>query len=423
MKIAIVSDRVYPYFKGGAEKRYWEIAKHLNCLGHEVHFYTGQWPGMPKQIVVDGITLHGVYQVKKFYVNGHKSIKETLIYTIKLLPQLLMGSYDLIECEQFPLLPIFTAKAISLLRNKPLVVTWHEVWNKELWTRYLGPKGRLGFLIERSVVHMPDHIISVSCHTAQKLIQQYSLNTGNISIIPNGIDLNAICSNRMLGEKSDLIFVGRLLEHKRVDLLLKVVQYAKEYLPNIQCMIIGDGPERSELEKTARQLGVDQNIKFLGFIKDDRIVYSLIKSSRVFVLPSIREGFGIVVVEANACGIPVLVVHHQDNAASELIKEGKNGYICCLDPIELGQKVLQVINDPPQKYFATCREEAQAYSWECIGQNVEQFYKQQMSLAQKSFWSRTIGLLHNHGASQVRAKTQPELGSVHLKETTPGNAQ
>ena len=75
LKIAIVCDRVYPFFKGGVEKRYWDIAEKLIKKGHEVHFYTGQWPGMEKEMILNNIHLHGVYKVKNFYVNGKKSIK------------------------------------------------------------------------------------------------------------------------------------------------------------------------------------------------------------------------------------------------------------------------------------------------------------------------------------------------------------
>ncbi|GAI68661.1 unnamed protein product, partial [marine sediment metagenome] len=69
------------------------------------------------------------------------------------------------------------------------------------------------------------------------------------------------------------------------------------------------------------------------------------KSSKVFVLPSTREGFGIVVIEANACGIPVMTINHKDNAASDLIEEGKNGFVCQLDEKEIAKNIMKVIKN------------------------------------------------------------------------------
>ena len=84
--------------------------------------------------------------------------------------------------------------------------------------------------------------------------------------------------------------------------------------------------KKKRLGVLAQKLNLEKNIKFLGLLEDHDDVYAIIKSSKVFVLPSAREGFGIVVIEANACGIPVITVDHKDNAARDLIEEGKNGF-------------------------------------------------------------------------------------------------
>ena len=190
MKIAFVSDRPYPFFKGGAEKRYWEIARWLVEDGHEAQFYTGQWPGMARSMIIDGIKLRSVYEVGNFYVNGRKSVVESILYAVKLLPHLLAGSFDAIECDQFPLLTIFTSKLVSVLKKKPLVVTWHEVWGKKQWVRYLGGLGMIGALIERLAVRLPDHIVSVSRRTTRNLSHVLGVRISRVSTIPNGINMN-----------------------------------------------------------------------------------------------------------------------------------------------------------------------------------------------------------------------------------------
>src|SRR3989338_8080734 len=150
MKIAIISDRVYPFFKGGGEKRYWDLAKEIIKKGHEIHFYTGQWPKMKKEMKIEGIHIHGVYKVKSFYVNGRKSIKESIIYSIKLIPVLLKADFDIIDCEQMPLFSMFSCRLVNIVKRKKLILTWYEAWGKKYWQDYLGRfKGLLGYLVER----------------------------------------------------------------------------------------------------------------------------------------------------------------------------------------------------------------------------------------------------------------------------------
>jgi len=91
---------------------------------------------------------------------------------------------------------------------------------------------------------------------------------------------------------------------------------------------IGDGSEKKNLEALTQKLNLEKNINFLYFLENHDDVYALMKSSKVFVLPSTREGFGIIVIEANACGITVITINHKDNAARDLIEEGKNGSVC-----------------------------------------------------------------------------------------------
>ena len=374
MKIAVISDRVYPYFKGGAEKRIWDIGNLLTKKGYEFHFYTGQWPGMEKEMILNNIHLHSIYKVKNFYINGKKSIKESLIYAIKLFPYLLKADFDLIDCDQFPLIHIFPVKLISILRKKRFILTWYEVWDK-YWFKYIGWKGVFGYLIEKIVIRFPDNIVSISKHTTNRLISQNKINPSKIVTIPVGIDIENIVEVKPSKNKSDIIFVGRLLSHKNVDILIKSIKLIKEKNPEIKSLIIGDGPEKKRLEALTEDLDLNNNVDFLGFLENHDDVYALMKSSKVFVLLSTREGFGIVVIEANACGIPVITIDHKDNAAKDLIEEGKNGFVCKLNEEEITKKITRILDDNSgRKLKKVCMDLAKKYDWNKIVNRIEEIY-------------------------------------------------
>jgi glycosyltransferase involved in cell wall biosynthesis len=143
-----------------------------------------------------------------------------------------------------------------------------------------------------------------------------------------------------------VIFAGRLLSNKNVDVLLRALAMIRAELPGIRCIVVGEGPERVSLEELARSLSLSANVTFLGFLPNHDDLFGLMKSSKVFVLPSEREGFGVGILEANACGLPAVTVRHPSNAAQHLIVHGENGFVTALEAESLAAAILKCL-DPP----------------------------------------------------------------------------
>jgi len=122
MNIAYVYDAIYPWIKGGAEKRIYELSKRLVQRGHHIHIFGVKWWDGADVINRDGVILHGVCKPMELYINGKRSIKEALVFSYKLLPHLLSMKFDIIDCNQFPYFSCFTAKIASIKYNCPLVV-------------------------------------------------------------------------------------------------------------------------------------------------------------------------------------------------------------------------------------------------------------------------------------------------------------
>ena len=121
------------------------------------------------------------------------------------------------------------------------------------------------------------------------------------------------------------------------------------------------------------ELDLNSNVQFTGFVDNWSEVLSYMKSSKVFVLPSVREGFGMVVLEANACGLPVITVRHPQNAACDLVVDGQTGYIAELSEQDVSEKVVQVI-DQKEKWASECMSLAQGYDWNEITSETESYY-------------------------------------------------
>jgi len=379
MKIAYVYDAVYPWIKGGAEKRIWEISKRLVKIGHEVHIFGMNYWNGDAVVLKEGVYLHGVCEPKELYVEGRRSIKEAIYFARKVLFPLLKEDFDVIDCQAFPYFPCFSAKICSSVKRTPLILTWHEVWD-DYWYEYLGKsRGVFGKRIERTTAHLTDKAIAVSERT-KKDLERIGVRKG-IKVIPNGIDFGEIERIGASDEESDVIFAGRLIKDKNVDILVKAVELVKKRVPDVKCVIIGDGPEKSECEKLAYDLGLERNITFMGFLEDYDEVISYMKSSKIFVLPSTREGFGMVALEANACGLPVVTVDHKKNAACDFITMDENGFICELSERAIAEKILRGMEERGNME-RKCIECAKGYDWDRIVNLIEGVY---LSLLNKTY--------------------------------------
>ena len=155
----------------------------------------------------------------------------------------------------------------------------------------------------------------------------------NIKIIGNGVDLKRIGEIAPHRETSDIIFVGRLIKEKNVDVLIRAVVDK-----NYRLLIIGDGPERENLKYIISELSLESRVRMIGFLDNHDEIIAHMKSSKVCVLPSTREGFGIAALEAMACGLPVVTVDHPANAIRDLITK-ETGFLCSLSETDISDKI------------------------------------------------------------------------------------
>jgi glycosyltransferase involved in cell wall biosynthesis len=369
-RVAFVSDAVWPYNKGGKEKRLHEISRRLVREGRQVDIYTMKWWDGPKNIVTpEGIHLHAVTRLHPLYKGDRRSITQALLFAMGCL-KLTFRRFDVIDVDSMPFFPLFSVRIATWLRRKKLHATWHEVWGRDYWHEYLGGLGgKFGAITEWAAMKMPDVIISNSNHTTKRLLQAGVKK--QVVTVPLGVDVETLFAIAPHDLRSDVIFAGRLLPNKNVDLLIRAVKLVKRTKPDVRCLIVGNGPERERLEALTEELKLQNNVTFFNFLEDHNELYALMKSSKMFVLPSIREGFSLVSIEANACGLPVITTAHANNAARELIIEGRNGYLAELDMKHLAAQMRMVLKAHGLMPLQAVEQEFGTYRWHHAAASVE----------------------------------------------------
>jgi glycosyltransferase involved in cell wall biosynthesis len=369
LRIAFVYDAVYPEISGGVERRIWEISRRLARRGHEVHIFGMQvWTG-EKTIIREGVTYHGICRPHPLYRKGKRRISQALLFCWATFFALARERFDIVDCQQFPYTSALAGLFSCRINGSPFLITWHEVWD-DYWYDYLGPAGAMGKVLERFLARYPAPAIAVSETTREGLT---SLSGRQDSVmIPNGIDPAEIDSVPPSPVSSDIVFAGRLIREKHVDVLIEAVRILREQDQALTCVIIGNGPERGLLERLVEEAELVTAISFTGTLPRFEDVVGYMKSSRLFVLPSTREGFGMAVLEALGCGLPVVTIDHPSNAARFLVTEGC-GAVCSLDPRDLSMTIRNVLDDRG-KGGDQSRRRAQEFDWEKIVDLIEEYY-------------------------------------------------
>jgi glycosyltransferase involved in cell wall biosynthesis len=375
MKIAYVHDAVYPFIKGGAEKRMYELSRRLVKRGHEVHIYGMRW-WKDKEMELEGIKLHGIGRPMSLYSGGRRSIGVAAIFAGKVFPEITKENFNVIDCYQAPYLHSFPTKLTSMIKSSPLVITWHEVW-RGYWKEYLGSLGVVGRIMEKTILlGLADSVIAVSDQTRDDLMN-LGVNPKKINVVPNGVDYSRIQKVKPAKEKSDIVYLGRLIKPKNIDVLIQAVSVLKMDFPDLKVSIIGSGPERKSLEQLAKKLKVQKNVKFHGFVEDSDEVISIMKASKIFVIPSIQEGgASIVTQEANACGLPVIAVDHPLGIDKRLILQGVNGFFVKLGPAPIAEKINSLLSSETsrKKVSKQALKLAEKWDWNNIVKTLEGVY-------------------------------------------------
>jgi len=359
-KIALCTETVWPVY--GVEKRVVEMARRLGKYGYEPVIYSSSSPrNLPdiEMVQVSGPTIikppqRSYAACLSFWKNLYKSLRKNNVDLIDA-----NGHLSLIPCS-------LAGKATG----KPVVATIHDLYLTEFNNMISGFGAFLG--------GMPFEIISTKMPYSKVLTLNTSIKAKmkkigvKAEIVPSGIDVKELRKVKNVKKnRNRLVYVGRLTGQKRADVLINAfASFDNDY----ELIIVGEGEERQNLENLAKSLNL-KNVTFTGRLEKDNDVKEMIKSACILVMPSQRECFGIVPLEAMALG--TCVISTATDGPKDYIVPGRNGFLTEINSAkDLGEKLGILLNDQnlQRKFEQEGKRTAARYDWDLIVKRIAGIY-------------------------------------------------
>lgn len=370
----------FPPSRGGVETYVYNLCRGLVERGHQVKVITssrGKPPGKYHEWI-DGI------EVIRYPERLH-------FLEAPILPLIafhaLFEDYDILNIHN--MIPTISELALIFgrCRRKPIVLTYYN----DTETQQYGVLGRFATKayakIARSIAQLADQIVALNKAYAETSPVLSSV-LDRIAIIPCGVDLNKFTPLQTSSEDNDLsrinkshiiLYVGKLIWYKGIEYLIQAMKTVLENVDDAQLIIVGDGPERSKLAALANELGVGEHVTFTGWVPDESLP-KYYQIADLLVLPSIsrREAFGIVLLEAMACGKPVIV--SDIPGPNMVIKNNENGLIVPpKNVLRLAEAIIGLLVDEDRRkeMGAHSRKLVEAkYDWDNIVERYEAIYSE-----------------------------------------------
>lgn len=340
---------------GGAERYVHEIGKRL-AKKHEVTLFCGRYPGAPKREEIEGIEV--VRGGGKYTTYVHAATT----YLVKF-----RGDYDIVV-DSINGVPFFT----PVYTRKPVVAVVHHVVGWRIFRRELPfPLAVLGYLAERSVPRLYRNraFVTVSKSSKEELLK-FGIDERIVTVIPNGVDLKPTTGKK--SNRPSIVYLGRIKRYKRVDHVLRAFGIVKRNVPDAELIVAGRGDYR-DLLKLANDLGIE--VRFLGEV-DEATKRDVLSKAWVYVIASTKEGWGISVIEANACGTPAIA--YDVPGLRDSVRHGFNGLLVEDGNVKaLADAIVKVLEDEGLRgrLSRNAIRWAKRFSWDRSAEKFERLIK------------------------------------------------
>jgi glycosyltransferase involved in cell wall biosynthesis len=307
------------------------LAESLADAGAEVTYLTRrQWDERPE---IPGFQVMAVSGRSELYdEQGKRRLSPTVRFGLGLLWWLMRhrGAFDVVQVASFPFWSVLAVRLALTGTGTRVVVDWFEIWSERFWRTYAGPVvGLAGYVVQRWCLALSPTIIVLSAINAQRL---RALGRADPPIVLAGFlpsqPLGAAAARAVVAPALPpyVLFAGRHIHDKGVDLLPEAFAIALRTQPDLRFVIADDGPLRTDVIRQCQELGIAGAVDVPGFVLEEELD-RLIAGATCVVVPSRREGYGFMPVDAMGRGTPVVTTAFQENLAVANVEPGQNGLI------------------------------------------------------------------------------------------------
>jgi len=358
-----------PVFSGGVENRCFYIAKHISRV-HYVTVFARKKAGEKAYEYRDKLVIFRFGKPVSATSASLVSILDRLIYVFKCLGKTRSLSIDLVEGTNF--VSFVPAYLIAKFKRVPAVAFYPDVligrW-KKLFGQVLGS---IGELVEKLVIGLPwTGYIAISEAVKDRLIAS-GVSPQKVRVIACGIEIGPKNTAKFGNKK--LIMISRLVGYKRVDWALLLLKKLESELPDLSLCIIGSGPKAKELKEMALQLKIDAKVTFLQKLSTQELDREL-SESILLLHPSLVEGFGIVLVEASAQGLPFVAADIP--TSKELLALLRGGEVFKADDFsDFVNKVKNILKNAQKwsRYSAAGVQNSSQFDWKKLSEQTQEMY-------------------------------------------------
>jgi glycosyltransferase involved in cell wall biosynthesis len=334
---------------GGSEVYVENVARALAAAGHDVTVFCASYEGAADRESVDGVRF--VRGGTKLSVYGQ---------AVRRLRRGEFGPLDVIIDVQNGI--PFMSRAVA--GGTPVVVLVHHVHREQWPVVYDRVRARIGWWVESRLapwLYRDCTYVAVSGRTREELAE-LGVSPGRMHVIHNGIE-QAPGLDVEPSPYPHIAVVGRLVPHKRVEHVLRAAAILRRNHPDLRVSVVGDGWWSPRLRAVATALGVDDLVDFHGFV-DEKTKHRIYASAWVLALPSLKEGWGIVVMEAATHGVPT-VAYRDAGGVAESVVDGRTGVLVEGDVGAFATAVGRLLGngDLRREMGTTARARAESFTW------------------------------------------------------------
>lgn len=334
---------------GGSEVYVENVARSLAAAGHDVTIFCAMYEGAAPQEVVDGVRFVRAGSKLSVYAEAVRRVRAKAF-----------GDLDVIIDVQNGI--PFMSRAAA--RGTPVVVLVHHVHREQWPVVYDRVRARIGWWIESVLaprLYRNCTYVAVSERTRAEL-GELGVDPDRIHVIHNGIEQAPGLDVERSG-LPHIAVVGRLVPHKRVEHVLRAAAILRRRHPGLRISVVGDGWWSDRLQQVADTLGVSDLVDFLGFV-DEKTKHRVYASASLLALPSLKEGWGIVVMEAATHGVPT-VAYRNAGGVAESILDGRTGVLVDGEVNDYARAIDTLLSDPEHSASLgeAARKRAEEFTW------------------------------------------------------------